>query len=209
MTFSNLFIVKKGLEELLYLGALNKAGQLTAYGRVMAECPLIPTLSRVLLEACKLGCSDEVITILAMLSADVIFSSSADEREASGTAKKAFSHRLGDHLLLLNVYKGFLASRGDVKWCRDNFLDPKALKTATDVRNQLVQFCQKHQLQVTPTSDPALILQSFAAGFFMQCAYRQPDGVFKTLIGRQTVHIHPSSVLHGQKPDCVIYHELV
>jgi HrpA-like RNA helicase len=200
--------LKRGLEELLYLGALNQEGGLTEHGRLMAECPLSPPLSRVLLEACKLKCSEEVITILAMLSADAIFHSSSEDRESSGNAKKVFTSKHGDHMMLLNVYKGYLASRGDSRWCQDNSLDGRALKTATDVRNQLVRFCEKNKLAVTPTIDPANILKAFAAGYFMQCAYRQADGVFKTLMGRQTVHIHPSSILHGQKPDCVIYHEL-
>jgi hypothetical protein len=37
----------------------------------------------------------------------------------------------------------------------------------------------------------------------------QPDGTYKTLIDSQNVSIHPSSILHGRKPDCVLYNELV
>lgn len=204
--------LKRGLEELLYLGALNKDGSLTAEGRLMAECPLAPMLSKVLLESCQLRCSDEVITILAMLSADTVFvssSASSEDREQSGSAKKAFVHKSGDHMMLLNVYRGYLASRCDARWCRDNFVDIRALKTATEVRNQLLQFCEKHSLAICSAVDSAMIVKAFTAGYFMQCAYRQPDGVFKTILGRQTVVIHPSSILQLQKPDCVIYHELV
>lgn len=204
--------LKRGLEELLYLGALKQDSSLTADGRLMAECPLAPMLAKVLLESCKLGCSDEVVTILAMLSAEPIFissSSSAEDREQSGTAKKAFAHKSGDHLMLLNVYQRYLASRCDVRWCRDNSVDVRSLKTATEVRNQLVQFCQKHSLAVVPAVDSTMILKAFTAGYFMQCAYRQPDGAFKTIMGRQTVSIHPSSILQMQRPACVIYHELV
>lgn len=200
--------LKRGLEELFYLGALNVHGQLTSEGQLMAECPLTPPLSRVLLESVRLGCSDDVITILAMLSAETIFTSSTEDREKAGGAKRAFAHRLGDHLLLLNVYKSYLASRCDARWCRENYLDTRSLKTATEVRNQLLQFCHKHRLAVVPAMDSSAILRAFTAGYFLQCAYRQPDGTFKTLMGRQTVSMHPSSVLHGQRPDCVIYHEL-
>jgi HrpA-like RNA helicase len=200
--------LKRGLEELLYLGALDQAGNLTAMGRLMAECPLIPTLSRVLMESCRLGCSEQVVTILAMLSADAVFTSSGEDREAAGAAKKTFAHPTGDHLMLLNIYKGYLASKANNRWCRDNFLDSRALKTATEIRNQLIQFLEKHKLTISSAGDTNSILKSFSAGFFMQCAYRQMDSQFRTIMGRQTVHIHPSSVLHGQRPDCVIYHEL-
>jgi HrpA-like RNA helicase len=57
-------------------------------------------------------------------------------------------------------------------------------------------------------SAPDNVLRALTSGMFMQCAYKQEDGQFKTILGRQTVHIHPSSILHGKKPDCVIYHEL-
>lgn len=174
----------------------------------MAECPLIPNLSRVLLESIKLKCSEEVVTILSMLSAESIFVNSSEDREKSGAAKMSFAHKSGDHLMMLNVYKGYLAGRCDARWCRDNFLDIRSLKTATEVRNQLVQFCEKNRLPIVSAMEPSLILKAFCSGYFMQCAYRQPDGTFKTLLGRQTVYIHPSSTLHGHKPDCVIYHEL-
>ena len=133
--------LRKGLEELLYLGALNKAGDLTADGRLMAECPLIPTLSRVLLESCRLRCSEEVLTILALLSAENIFYTSASDREQAASSKKAFNHRSGDHLLLLAVYKAFVAAKCDPRWCRDNFVDARSMKTALEVRAQLAQFC--------------------------------------------------------------------
>src|SRR5690606_5136165 len=66
--------IVKGLEELLALGALDpKTGSLTETGKLMAECPLLPQLSRVLIESKKLLCTDEVLTILSMLSAESIF----------------------------------------------------------------------------------------------------------------------------------------
>lgn len=201
--------LKRGLTELLYLKALDvTTGQLTMDGRLMAQCPLIPILARVLLESIKLKCSDDVITILAMLSAENIFHVPVNEREAATMAKRAFLHKSGDHLSLLAVYRAYLVAKGDARWCRDNFLDIRGLRMATDIRNQLVQFCERHNLPVISAIDPDNILKAFAAGFFLQCAYRQKDNTFRTMMGRQTVYIHPSSILHGQRPDCIIYHEL-
>jgi len=200
--------LKRGLEELLFLGAFNRNGDLTAEGRLMAECPLIPTLSRVLIEACRLKCSDEALSILGLLSAENVFHSPSSEREAAGSAKRAFLHRSGDHMTLLSVYRAYLSSKCDARWCHENFIDHRAMRTALDVRAQLVQFCERHRLPVTSNPDPSFILRAFTAGFFMQCAYKLPDGHYRSFVGRQTVHIHPSSVLHGQRPECIIYHEL-
>ena len=53
------------------------------------------------------------------------------------------------------------------------------------------------------------IRKCLVTGFFLNTARRQHDGTYKTLADNQIVNIHPSSVLHGQKPDCVLYNELV
>lgn len=58
--------------ELLYqLGALDNEGLLTRIGRKMAEFPLSPELSKMLMFSVDLGCSEEVLTIVAMYSLDI------------------------------------------------------------------------------------------------------------------------------------------
>ena len=52
------------------------------------------------------------------------------------------------------------------------------------------------------------ICKSFGAGYFMQVACRQHDGSYKSAIGKQVVHIHPSSVLFASKVETLIYNEL-
>lgn len=58
----------KGLEMLYALGALNDEGDLTKLGRRMAEFPLDPMLSKMLISSEKFLCVDQIITICAMLS---------------------------------------------------------------------------------------------------------------------------------------------
>ena len=85
----------------------------------------------------------------------------------------------------------------------------KAMKTANDVRKQLLRFCEKNKIDLEADTENT-ILQALSAGHFMQCAVKQPDGSYKTFVGRNVVYLHPSSILHGakEKPACVIYHEL-
>ena len=52
---------------------LLQEGLLTKLGRKMAEFPLEPPMSKVLIASVDLGCSEEILTILAMLSAQNIF----------------------------------------------------------------------------------------------------------------------------------------
>jgi len=60
----------RALELLNYLGALNDDGDLTPLGTIMAEFPLDPQLSKMLVASCGYNCSNEILSITAMLSGD-------------------------------------------------------------------------------------------------------------------------------------------
>ena len=47
--------------QLWILGALDNTGQLTSIGRQMVEFPLDPALSKMLIVACEMKCSAEVL----------------------------------------------------------------------------------------------------------------------------------------------------
>ena len=58
----------RGLEQLYALGALNDKGDLTKLGRRMAEFPLDPMLSKMLVQSEHYKCIDQIIIICSMLS---------------------------------------------------------------------------------------------------------------------------------------------
>jgi hypothetical protein len=60
--------IKQALEQLYALGALNERGELTRMGRRMAEFPMEPMHSKALLASEKYKCSEDVITVIAMLN---------------------------------------------------------------------------------------------------------------------------------------------
>jgi HrpA-like RNA helicase len=78
------------------------------------------------------------------------------------------------------------------------------------VREQLVQFCEKHKIPLSSAAGNVdKILQAFTSGYFMQAAVRQADGSFKSIAGRQQVSIHPASILFGTRAaECIIFHEV-
>lgn len=61
------------MEQLYTLSALDDEGLLTRLGRMMAEFPIEPQLSKMLLTAVDLGCADEILTITAMLQVQNVF----------------------------------------------------------------------------------------------------------------------------------------
>ncbi len=58
----------RALELLNFLAALDDEGNLTALGSMMAEFPLDPQLSKLLITSPEFNCSNEILTIVSMLS---------------------------------------------------------------------------------------------------------------------------------------------
>jgi ATP-dependent RNA helicase DHX8/PRP22 len=128
----------QALEQLYALQALDDEGLLTRLGRKMAEFPLEPQLSKMLIQSVDLGCSEEILTIVAMLTAQNVFYR-PKEKQAQADQKKAKFHQPeGDHLTLLTVYNGWKGSKFANAWCFDNYIQARSMKRAQDVRKQLL-----------------------------------------------------------------------
>merc|ERR1712106_256242 len=94
----------RALELLNYLGALDDDGNLTELGSMMAEFPLDPQLAKMVLYSPQLNCSNEILSITAMLNTPNPFMRPRENQRAADEAKARFNHVDGDHLSLLNVY---------------------------------------------------------------------------------------------------------
>ena len=136
----------RALEELNYLQCLSDEGDLTALGRMASQFPLDPMLAVMLIGSPAFKCSEEILTIVAMLSVPNVFVRPALARKRADEAKLAFAQPDGDHLTLINVYEAFIspeaAEIGVHKWCRDNFLSYRSLTSAKNVRRQLERIMQ-------------------------------------------------------------------
>lgn len=65
--------IQQSMYQLWVLGALDNTGKLTDLGGTMVQFPLDPPLSRMLVAANELGCTDEIVTIVSMLSVPNVF----------------------------------------------------------------------------------------------------------------------------------------
>ncbi|XP_027041889.1 putative pre-mRNA-splicing factor ATP-dependent RNA helicase PRP1 [Pocillopora damicornis] len=100
----------RALELLNYLGALDDNGDLTSLGSMMAEFPLDPQLAKMVIASCDHNCSNEILSITAMLSVPQVFMRPNEAKKAADEAKMKFAHIDGDHLTLLNVYHAYKQS---------------------------------------------------------------------------------------------------
>ena len=210
------------LEHLYALGALNDRGELTRMGRRMAELPLDPMLSKMLLQSEVYKCTSDILSICSMLNVGgQIFYAPKEKAVYAEAARKAFFHSSGDHVTLLNIFCGWAGSRFDTQWCYDNFVQYRSMQRALNVREQLKRLLPRVEIALDEEAEENLdspgfqnpehkdVLKCIAAGYFYNSASLQRSGSYHTYKTNQTVDIHPTSALHGQSPKWVIYHELV
>jgi len=198
------------LESLHALGALDEEGLLTRLGRKMAEFPLEPNLSKMLILSVDLGCSEEILTITAMLSVENPFYRPRDKQAQADMRKAKFHQSEGDHVTLLTVYKAWEAAKFSNPWCFENFIQARSMRRAQDVRKQLVTIMDRYRLLlVSSGKNYKIICKAITAGFFMNAAKKDPQEGYRTLVDQNPVYIHPSSAVFNKNPEYVIYHELV
>jgi pre-mRNA-splicing factor ATP-dependent RNA helicase DHX15/PRP43 len=187
-------LVRRALEQLNYLGALDDEGTLTQLGHKMSEMPLDPQLAKMLLVSPDFNCSNEILSIVAMLSVPNVF---MRPKEA---AKAAAYH----------AYK----QAGEGKdWCYDNFINFRSMQSAENVREQLNRLMKKLSLPLLSTdfSSPDYytnLRKCLSCGLFMQVAHLQKQGHYLTAKDNQVVAIHPSSVIDN-KPAWVLFQDFV
>mmetsp|Transcript_22618 Transcript_22618/g.33821 ORF Transcript_22618/g.33821 Transcript_22618/m.33821 type:complete len:1247 (-) Transcript_22618:260-4000(-) len=198
------------MESLHALGALDDEGLMTRLGRKMAEFPLEPNLSKMLLLSVDLGCSDEILTITALLSVENPFFRPKDKQAQADMKKAKFHQAEGDHLTLLTVYKGWEAAKFSNPWCHENFVTARSMKRAQDVRKQLVTIMDRYKLDIIGAGkNYKKICKAITAGFFTNAAKKDPQEGYRTLVDQNPVYIHPSSAVFNKNPEWVVYHELV
>jgi ATP-dependent RNA helicase DHX8/PRP22 len=198
------------LEELYALGALDDEGLLTRLGRKMADFPMEPSLAKVVIVAVEFDCSEEVLSIVAMLNLPQVFYRPKEKQSQADQKKAKFHDPHGDHLTLLNVYNGWKQSGYSNPWCFENFIQARAMKLAKDIRNQLEDTMKRHKHPVVSCGrNTQKVRQALCAGFFRNAARKDPQEGYKTLIEGTPVYLHPSSALFGKQAEWVIYHTLI
>lgn len=208
----------RALEELNYLSCIDDEANLTHLGGLASEFPLDPALAVMLISSPEFYCSNEMLSITALLSVPQIFVRPAQRRREADEMKNLFKHDDGDHLTMLNVYHAFkgVLNRGDdaKAWCHKHYLSFRHLSSADNVRAQLKRIMETQGLELLSTdfNDKSYytnIRRALVSGFFMQVAKREGPKVYRTLKDNsQRVMLHPSTVLQTEY-DWVIYNEFV
>jgi len=206
--------ILNSMYQLWVLGALNNLGQLTPLGAKMAQFPLDPPLSKMLLTSttADLHCSAEILVIVSMLSIPNIFYRPKDRAEESDAAREKFFVPESDHLTLLNVYQQWKRNNYSAHWCTQHYIHAKALKKAREVRAQLLDLMQQQRLEHTSCgTEWNTVRKAICSGYFHNAAKLRGIGEYVNLRTSVNCHLHPTSALYGAgfTPDYIVYHEVI
>lgn len=200
------------LFDLWALGALDNLGDMTDLGRKMNFFPMDPPLAKLIIMAEEYGCTEEMITIVSMLSVPNVFYRPKERQEESDAAREKFFVPESDHLTFLHVYSQWKANGHSDAWCSRHFLHSKSLRRAKEVRDQLLDIMKTQKMDIVSCgTDWDVVRRCICSGYYHQAAKVKGIGEYINLRTSVTVQLHPTSALYGLGflPDYVVYHELI
>jgi len=226
--------INNSLEILKSLHALDKDFTLTSHGKEMAELPLDPIYSHLLLMSLeeKYQCSDHILSIIAVLTAENLFFIPKDHKTNLAKVLEKFKYPNSDHLTKLNIFNKFLLSQNKKSFCKQNLLNKKSIKRALMIRHQLNSYLDNilsrrknekvdHPKKLSMNEnlysyapkadfDEEKILKCLSVGLQTKSAKLNAYGTY-TLKSNQTANIHPESIVfyRKKKPENIIYNEVI
>nr|CCC90409.1 putative pre-mRNA splicing factor ATP-dependent RNA helicase [Trypanosoma congolense IL3000] len=216
----------RALELLNYLGAIDDNGDLTKFGRRVADFPLDPEMATMLLLSPEHGCSDDIARICAMLSVQSPFVTPRnDQRGRAMRCREQFYHPTGDHIALLNVFNAFFDVNQQSKtWATENYLNPRVMNQSVSIYRQLIGIMRRLNMNICSTYSSSQrgrtsegeqdeyaneVRQAILRGYFTKVALSLPTkNQFLTLKDNVKCLLFPSTFLN-RRPKFVVFNELV
>ena len=215
------------IETLQYIGAVDEELHLTAIGEMMIKFPLVPRLSRVIVEAIIQypQVIDPVLTAVSFLSTKGPFTVPEDrEEEARAQHHMLVDNQDGDFAAYLTIYKKYVSIGSDEerqKFCESNFLDKQTMDEIVHIKGQLRDIVADMGI---PVSEGNVKMKAYliclASGLKQYICKRQSSGYNPYSYGRSNqagyrsakvgnIYIHPGCSWFRNKPEYMLAGELV
>jgi ATP-dependent helicase HrpA len=206
--------VKDGFDLLVELGAIvrNKRGpSLTEKGKMMARIPLDPQISRMLLEAGREGCVEEMSIIASALSIQDPRERPLDKADQADQMHLPFKDRNSDFLSLLHIWNRYLRSWKELqtqnkmrKFCRRHFLSFVRMREWMDIHDQITRILKDQRIKIgktenDPTSQPfyAALHRCILSGYLSNIAMKKEKNIYQAAKGREVMIFPGSTVFNG------------
>ncbi|HTE59915.1 MAG TPA: ATP-dependent RNA helicase HrpA, partial [Solirubrobacteraceae bacterium] len=208
--------VRDGIRLLQELAALDEKERLTPLGRRLAQLPVDPRLGRMVLEADRLGCAEEVIVVAAALSIQDPRERPVDKREQADQLHARFKDEESDFLSYVNLWRYLreqqLALSGNQfrKRCHAEFLHHLRVREWQDLVAQLRQAAKGVGITLNrQPAEPEAIHVALLSGLLSHLGMK--DAARREYSGARGARfaIFPGSALARKPPSWVMVAELV
>jgi ATP-dependent helicase HrpA len=207
--------IADGVALLQELGALDEQKRLTESGRRLAQLPVDPRLGRMVLEADRNGCLDEVMVVTAALSIQDPRERPVEHRAHADQLHARFADPDSDFVTYLNLWRHLrdrqqeLSSSAFRRLCRAEYLNYLRAREWQDIHAQLRQVTKSLGLVPSSSPDPVRLHQSLLSGLLSQIGVR--EGEKREYLGARNAKfaIFPGSTLAKKPPRFVMSAELV
>ena len=215
------------LDDLISYGALDKEDKkITSLGKKMSILPMDPIYSLILINALNeqyRDVFDDIVAIISVLQSDNIYYNPNNLREKIEKIRERYLDPISDHLSLKNIFNEYKKANNKEKFCKENFLNDKALAKSMEIYKQIKSYLEKifldefNQKEINSQIEQKieeidkyldkiknknnnenkdeLIINCLLTGYFNNIGKYSNDNFFETLKGNQLCKIHPTSVL--------------
>jgi ATP-dependent helicase HrpA len=163
--------IRDGVSLLHELGALDDADALTPLGRRVAQLPVDPRLARMVVEAGRLGCADEVIVIAAALSIQDPRERPSELRAQADQQHARFRDETSDFVAFLNLWRYLRDRQHELsnsqfrKRVKSEFLHYLRIREWQDLAGQLRAAARGVDIELNQQpAEPQLIHQAVLSG---------------------------------------------
>lgn len=207
------FIDQPSIQDIAYaeqalsdLGALDDMGYLTEIGKLMAALPLEPHVSRMVVEASRRGCAEEVCAIAACIGVKSVLNQPPGKEKEAKAKHDQFRIPGSDLLTSLAILTAYDAAEYKRDWSFENFLDANRLREASMVRDQLVKILGAKKADGSTVPSETDIAKSVAAGLVTSLMMRVERAYTRISDGQEGFKIDVGSVLAHEKhlPDFLV-----
>lgn len=198
------------MDVLNLLDAFEPDRSLSRVGQMMCAFPLLPRLSRLIVEAILKypDVVEEAIIAAAFLSTQSPYVLPPGEELEARRAHHAFRDASGDFVSYLKIYRAFVDARQKAKFSERNYLDERTLLEIVRIKEQIELIVNALGVPIASGGSTDDYLCAVSRGLIQFVCARQERGLFRTLMAER-VQIHPSSVMFKENPDFIVAGEIV
>ena len=198
------------VETLRMLGALEEDNTLSSIGKLMVEFPLVPRISRIIVEAILKypDVLEEALIAAAFLSTTSPFVLPPGEETDARKAHHSFRDVQGDFVSYVKLFRTYSAIKNRQKFCKNSYLDERVMAEILNIKEQLEQIVADMGIPIGSGGATDDYLCCIACGMIQFVCVRAGRENYRTLTA-ENIQIHPGSNMFRSDPLYMVAGEIV